>query len=112
MPSRFPPFDYKPCAPPCSAPLPGAPSAPTQLLERLPDVEQLLQLAELSQLGEKLDPVGRIQRVLILDLRHEQLQKIVLAHQRIAGGFGWFSPPPATPELSSSPLPSDRLPFR
>jgi hypothetical protein len=46
------------------------------------DTQQLLQLAELYKLADKLNAVGGIERILILDLRHQQIQKCTLASER------------------------------
>jgi hypothetical protein len=39
-------------------------------------------LAELYKLADKLNAVGGIERILILDLRHQQIQKCTLASER------------------------------
>src|ERR1700730_1818558 len=44
-------------------------------LQFLADSDQLLKLAELRQLSDKLDGIGGIGRILILDLGHQQLQE-------------------------------------
>jgi hypothetical protein len=57
-----------------------------ELFQFRTDAHNLLELAELRQLGDELDAVGGVERVLVLDLRHQQFEKCILAELVVGGG--------------------------